>query len=82
MAIEITARTVKAVPLHTYKAKDEADALAYMATNSVPTFVHGFSVEGVGVVIVTRGRDGKPTGYRRLYHGEFVEGDSTLVFAT
>ena len=59
---------------------DELDAVrAYCVANSAPSFVDGFSIEGIGIVKIVRTVDGHVIGFRRLLNDELVTGGPEII---
>ena len=53
-------------------------ARAWMVQNASPSFVDGFMVDGIGIVLV-RTLDGNAVGFKRLIDGQFVLGGPDII---
>ncbi len=69
--IEVTARNENGASLHVYSASSANDAARYIVQNAAASFVHGFTVEGVGILTVQRGDWGGVVGIKGLVDGGF-----------
>jgi hypothetical protein len=78
--IEVRAHNKQGADMGTVNVPGSVDDVrAYCVINSAPSFVDGFSIEGIGIVKVVRTVDGHAIGFRRLLNGEFVTGGPEII---